>query len=204
MKKCLLFLLLPLCFACNNRKQVPVANETQEIPEALQEDKKSDSRLFSKSYRQDLVEELFEEKTSGSPELKQLVKDVDASHSRLMDSLKAYETFTEKNNRFYQDANNHVDRINDSILKEKAARHLRNSQSAFHASLQPVAEKAAFLRKQDSLLGDQFGLLKILTALDMMKMYQQQMNPTEAPVQHAIEQIRDLIRKVDSAVVKTS
>ena len=95
MKPSILFLAICILCSCSRRH----SNQKNDTPVALESHKSSS--IFSKRAAGDLVENIYDELVSETPELKELENQIQDINGRKSDSLTDYEKFTEQNDQYY-------------------------------------------------------------------------------------------------------
>lgn len=126
-----------------------------ETPKALQE-KSGSAEIFSKSrgYDNDLVESLYTELTEKEPQLQKLEELISELSDQKGDSVKPFNTFTQKNTQYYQSGDQHLSQIQDSVLRQKIRTILDNSLSAYSSKVQYHKNLIDILDSKETTLSD--------------------------------------------------
>jgi peptidoglycan hydrolase CwlO-like protein len=123
------FILLAFSSCNSSQKQ---ENPEQETPKAL-EDKSSSFIIASKRGPDDLVESLYNELVDKTPELKKLEDKIEDINKSKNDSTELFDKYNEKNQSYYSEANRHLERITDSLLRDKMKILIANSLTKYNS-----------------------------------------------------------------------
>ena len=163
-----------------------------ETPKAL-EDESASYEIRSKRGSDDLVENLYGDLVDKTPELKALEYKIDNLYSSKDDSTKSFNRFDLKSLSYYSSAENHVEQIKDSLLKNKMKALIANSLSEYHSA---ISSHTAILKSIDTkylALGDLHTMIKIIRTLPLIEKYQQDNLPT-------IKSLEGLSRHLDRTI----
>lgn len=186
--------------SCYNKKHNQHQNENNEVPEALQEDKKSFS--LSKRVPDDLVEELYSELEKENPVLQQLADKIEELQEKKKDSSEAFLDFDNKNNRYYADASHHNSLIQDSALKLRIQMLINNSLEQYANRAQLNKKFLQLLNNKNVTLNDLHEALKLIKTLPVIEKYQQTNLPVTNPLASTIHEYDETIQKADSLTKK--
>lgn len=197
MKRSLLFVCILIFTSCNDKKNDQPQNN---VPEVLQDDNKKTAIVsYSKRGREDLVDELYKEKLDKTPGL--LV--IDKLYSRLkedkIDSLEEFNNYDQKNNEYYETADFHVKRIQDSFLKKEIETILLNSLNRFNVKSGRLDALRNALSRAGVSADDRYVAAKLLITLHMIEAYQDNL-PSSKPIESILSSYNDLNRKLDSVI----
>jgi hypothetical protein len=197
--------LLPAIFviagfmACDDSH--PAEQKSPEVPKALKENNDG-YEITSKRGKPDLVESLYDELVEKSPELNALEINLRNLHSSRFDSTMDYDKFNEKNLSFYGSAENHLEQISDSTLKEKIKKILALSIEKYHSDTAEHENILKSIESKNLTLNDLHILLKIVRTLPIMEKYQKENLPQTAPLEGFEKRLDETIKSVDSLVKK--
>lgn len=200
MRSIISFLLLITFFSCEQRNQ----NKEQQIetPKALQENKESSSIGFSKRGPDDLVDELFEEKLNESHELKTLDKKFNDLNEGKIDSLAVFHKFDSKNDDYYGAAAAHLDRVQDSFLKNELRTFFENNKTAYSNSISRLKGLEEQIDKQCISVIDKRIILKLFITLNMMNEFRKTNIPSVSSLEAILNNYKTYNGKLDSAIAK--
>ena len=118
MKKYLLISIAILFLNCTANTKKDVRRETN-VPSALQDNKETKVVGYSKRGPDDLVDKLYAEKLEGTAGLRALEKKFSDLSKAKIDSIDVFHEFDSKNQQYYTSANDHLNRVQDSFLKQE-------------------------------------------------------------------------------------
>ncbi|MFN8265082.1 MAG: hypothetical protein U0T11_03360 [Chitinophagaceae bacterium] len=171
----LLSLTILLLLSCTDHKKNEV--EKKEPPQALK-DKPDSYELISKRFSgDDLVEELYAELVSQNADLKQLEKTIDSLKSEQSELKLAFNTFDGKNKNYYETANNHIQKIKDSVLANKVKQLITNSLKKYNASVKLNNELLSTIENKTLTINDLHVVIKIMKTLPLIEQYQKESKP---------------------------
>ena len=107
-------LILVTFVSCDNARIKENQEQNQETPKALQEEKSID--IVSKRGYDDIIESLYKELVDETPELKDLETKLDALAASKSDSTEQFDKYNGNTTSYYNYADNHLKKINDSNL----------------------------------------------------------------------------------------
>lgn len=202
MKKILIPFCLLILTSCTSRKENSTAIQN-DIPEALQNNNESKIISLSKrSYDNDLVEELYQEKVRSAPALQQIETMHDIMNDAKKDSLEVFHDFMGKNQQYYSSAKRHLDGLKDSLLKREIETLLEKNRTAYNNKIAGLNELAAVLDSKTGSADDRHRVLMLLISLAMMSEYQDKNLPSQKPIESVISNYDQLIQKMDSVISK--
>lgn len=200
MRQSLAVLLLTICYGCSSpaQKQPEIPGHT--IPEALQDDRKSSE--IKKRAPENLVEELYAEQMDKDSILQTLEQKLGLLQQMKPDSLQAFLFFTDKNEAYFKQAADYTLRIQDSLLRNETAAYFTNAVGAYNSSNSSLNSLAKAIENKNLSLADRHTMLKLFVSLSMMKEYQRDGKPSEAPLEKLVQQQDKLIAALDAAIQK--
>ncbi len=153
--------------------------------------------MLSKRGSYDLVEELYKEAVSNTPELKQLEDRANDWNSRYTDSLQPFRQYDAKNQDYYEAAGNHTNRIQDSVLKTRIAALVASHAAAYNENTALYNRLLASISSGQVSLADQFIVLHIVKTLPMIAAYQQGKRPSAKPMEAVLADLEKVIREAE-------
>ena len=162
--------LIILTFASCKNSSAP-NNQKQETPKALQDKSTSYEISYSRG-TEDLVHSLYNELLEKTPELKQLENEIDNIVQNKIDSTKLFGSFNGKNQAYYQSANGHVEKIKDSVLKNKMKLVLENGLAKYNSSILAHTNLLKTIDTQQLSISDLHTVLKITRTMQLIEKYQ--------------------------------
>ena len=189
---------LAIFISCNPKR---TEHQQNNIPETLQDNKKSSATIFSKRGFDDLVDELYKEKLEKDPSLRKIAKDYQDLKENKSDSLNEFNSYEEKNNNYYSSADRHLKEIQDSSLNNEISAIVTSSKNRFIQKTSYLNSLEKKLNKESITTTDRYAAIKILITLDMIESYQD-VNPWAKPIESILNQFRVLNTKLDSVIKK--
>ena len=193
-KKFLPLLLAFLFVACSNDK--PTDKPKVETPKALQE--KSSFYGISKRVPDNLVASLYAELLTKDISLQELEKQLDALQESKDDSLSAFRSFQEKNLAYFMSANDHLDLIKDSLVKEKTKALIQEKKDKYARLTAKHQQLLDMIQSRELSIQDLHIVLKIVKTLPVMEKYQQDHLPDSKTLEEFIKQQDATIKQIDT------
>ena len=191
-KQTLISTLILLTFiSCNNTRTKDNQEQKQETPKVLQDEKSYE--IVSKRDYDDVIESLYKELADKAPELKDLetnLHDLSASKS---DSTEQFDKYNGKNRSYYNSADSHIERINDSTLRKKMKELISSSLTKYDSKVYQHTEILKSIDKKTMTLYDLHEVLIITTTLPLIEKYQNDNLP-------ATKSINGYLKQLDKAV----
>jgi len=201
MKKVLFRICLLAFISCNQKKEGSQEQQNN-VPQALQDEKKSSIISISKRGHEDLVDELYEEAIKKSPGFAALEKMISGLNERKKDSLRVFEKYKFKNQDYYASANRHLNSIQDSILKKEIGAAFEKDKTGFNNIIARLNELGNDLDKQSLYATDHQIVLKLFVTLGMMQQYRENSTPPSMLLGSVLNEYKNLNNKLDSAINK--
>ncbi len=200
--KLLYYFLFVLLISCNQHQPKTETNPQSEIPKAL-EGKTNDFSIVSKSrYKNDLIDELYDELLKNDTRLQEIETGVRSINNNKRDSLSDFKAFLEKNTGYYSDANNYLSSLKDSALKKKIEQIISASNQNLETKTTVHKIFIQQIENKTVQLADLHTALKVVTTLAVMEKYQREHLPSIKPIQNTLPGYNQLIIKTDSLIYK--
>jgi hypothetical protein len=195
MIKILLPLVLLFLFsACNNNKTtIPPKEET---PKALQE-KTASSEIYKRA-PDDLVASLYAELLTKEPDLQKLQKQMDALQEGKGDSLAPFNTFNDKNMAYFSSANEHIELIKDSLVKEKMKTLIREKVAKYTSLTAKHEQLLKLIQANQLTIQDLLIILKIVKTFPLIEKYQVNNLPDSKSLEGFSKQQNETIKLADT------
>ncbi|MDD4994198.1 MAG: hypothetical protein PHR83_18410 [Paludibacter sp.] len=200
MKKLILIstVILLIFVSCENSRIKE--NQKQETPEALQEESKYD--IISKRGYGDILESLYGELASKTPELKELENKLDTLSAVKGDSTKSFDRYDRKNQSYYSYADNHVKQINDSVLRKQMQSLILSSLKKYNSKIYRHTELLKSIDRKSMTLGDLHEILIITTTLPLIEKYQNENLPGTKSINGYLKQLDKAVEIENSLLEK--
>ena len=192
------FIFLTLYSCDNSRKQEKPQNET---PKAL-EDKSPSYEILSKRGYDDLLEDLYQDLAENNPELKELENQIGNLADSKSDSAELFNNYNGKNESYYKSANNHVEQIKDTVLKERMKLLIKNSLTKYNSSVSNHNDLLKSIDNKYISLKDLHYILKITRTLPLIDKYQKDNLPSTKSLEGYSNQLDKTIKYADSLTKK--
>jgi len=102
------------------------------------------------------------------------------------DSLEIFNDFKTKNQQYYGFATEHLNSINDSLLKTEIAAVIERSSLAYNNRISWLEGLVSSLNNKSGSADDHHSALMIVISLGMMKEYQEKNMPSSKPIESVI------------------
>ncbi len=192
------FILTALASCNSSRKQ---ENPEQETPKAL-EDKSASYEVVSKRGYDDLVESLYKELADKTPELKKLEDKIGDLHKSKNDSTELFDKYNQKNQSYYNAANNHLERITDSLLRDKMKVLIADSLSKYNSLISRHTDLLKSIDAKNLTLNDLHIILKITRTIPLIEKYHKDKLPSAKPLEGFSKQLDEAINYTDTLIKK--
>lgn len=192
------FILATLASCNSSRKQ---ENPEPETPKAL-EDKSTSYEIVSKRGYDDLVESLYNELTDKTPELKKLEDKIDDLHKSKNDSTELFDKYNQKNQLYFSSANSHLERITDSLLRDKMKLLIAGSLAKYNSLISRHTDLLKSIDAKNLTLNDLHVILKITKTIPLIEKYQKDKLPSAKSLQGFSKQLDEAISYTDTLIKK--
>ena len=193
----LIFLITIL--SCDN---LPKADKTKhETPKALEEESFS-SESFVKRSNEDMIESIYNELVIKTPELKDLEKNIESLSGNKNDSNDLYKKFNDKNQEYFSSANRNVEKIYDSVLKQRIRLLIFSSLTKYNSKVSKHEDLLKSIDLKTITLSDLHTFLKISRTLPVIEKYQNENLPTTKPIENVSKHLDATIKRIDTLIDK--
>ncbi len=172
----------------NNQKKVQ--------PKALEDKNTSYSIASTRSYT-DLVEDLYKELATNNPELKSIEAKIKMFSEVQIDSIASYSHFVEKNNSYYNTANQHIETIKDSLIRDEIKSIVTHHLAQYNSRVAIHNELLKRIETNQNKISDLYKALKIIKTLPLIDQYQKDNLPGTSPFDRFIKQQEEIIKLID-------
>ncbi|CAM4065293.1 MULTISPECIES: hypothetical protein [Flavobacterium] len=166
----ILFLFAFVC-SCSKGKQkeINVANET---PQVLQNNDSDISlRSFGKKYDFNIIDKLYNEAIEKDESLKKLENVFLYIGGVKKDSLKDFNDYLGNNARYWNDVDDYLKQIKDTILRKEVTKDFDKFEKEFKKSITSLQHKDSLLNMKSVLLDDYHTIMKLKITHNMMMKY---------------------------------
>lgn len=200
MRHIISFLLIFIFLSC--KQQTAHKEQPAETPKALQKNPGTSIIEYSKRGNDDLVDDLYDEKLDEFPELKTLDKKFNDINESKIDSLAIFHKFDSKNNDYYRAADAHLNRVQDSFLKNELKIFFENNKTAYSNSISRLKNIEDQIGKQYISALDRRIALKLFLTLNMMNEFSKKNTPPVSSLESVFNNYKTYNVKLDSAISK--
>ncbi|PIB36996.1 hypothetical protein BFP72_17100 [Reichenbachiella sp. 5M10] len=181
-------------YACTPRPTDP-----EDTPAVLQESSTKRSLTdLSYTYREDIIDRLFDEAVNEDPKLESLVGALGSMDKVSWDSLDAYRSYTQTNEQYWSSFKEYVSQFNDSTWERPMHLLLDSLQEIQRQRMAQHTSAEEHIQENQKRLADQVVLLKVWVTQSMMQRYQQNELPDLATLKAIQERYDSLIREVEA------
>lgn len=193
------FLLMGL-FSCAEKPR-PAAEPSSNIPVILEGKRVDVSRLYTKN-KENLIESLYQELISKSEELKSIDAEIKTLNQKQQQSLDSFRLFNDKNQSYYESAKLNINNIKDSIFRKKVLALVDESLKEYNNKIAPHQQLDSLMTRKTATINDLYILLKVVTTLPAMHIFQQERLPGTAASELFNKQLDSLQTRLDSLTQK--
>ncbi|HEY8915042.1 MAG TPA: hypothetical protein VIM87_01360 [Chitinophaga sp.] len=192
---------LILAIASCDRPVRPAQQQQQHqqaaTPKAL-DDNSAAYDIISKGRGGDLVESLYDELICKNSDLKSLEDKLKALRTGRHDSVKVFNRFNDKNEIYYNAADQHVEGIKDSVLRDKIKVLVAGSLKKYQGLTAGHNELLKAIETKNLTLADLYTVLKVVKTLQVMETYQRDNLPSAKPLKGYIHNQNEALKLVDT------
>ncbi|MFZ1529358.1 MAG: hypothetical protein WAT19_11430 [Ferruginibacter sp.] len=191
-------------FACKNNQRQHQAEPQPETPKALQDNSYPVTEIISKSRgAEDLLEELYNEEVSNSPQLKELDKAVAEIPRGNGDVAEPFNSYNNKNENFYNSGkDHHLTQIKDSALKQKMQAIINASLDKYILQVKRHKDIINEISSKTATMNDLYAAMKIAVTIPVIEKYQKQQLPSTTPLNTQVKKIDRINHSLDSVFNK--
>ena len=190
----LIFIVFLSIGSCKNKPAAPANN-----PAALAEKGSFGSGLF-KSYRGNLVDELYTELLDKSRELSAVEDSLRRLETTEKDSLSRFANYDNKITHYYENARGYARSVTDSTLKARIGRMIDYSDSSYKAMAATQLALMEGIDKNKLTLSDLHSILMIVKTLPVIEKYQKANLPKGASLQKYANKQARIIQQMDTLI----
>jgi hypothetical protein len=171
-------------------------NQIHEMPEVLNDKSVLDISSKRGAYS-NLVESLYNDLSSKTPELQKLETQIDLLNDSKSDSLDSFENYNSKNEHYYESANRKLDDIKDSVLRKQIKLLITNSIKKYDSKTKDFSQLINSINKKEISLNDLHTIIKITRTIPIIERYQNQ-QPSLKPLISISNSLDKSIKLADS------
>ena len=163
-------------------------------PEVLDNNRDLKESSMSRSYRADLIQELYQEAINKDDKLKNLNTRINEIDQIKEDSLKSFYKFVQTNRNYYETVNDYINQVSDSTIKVELKEIFKVIESKYKLRASKLVSDVEAIDSKTKILNDQVILMKLLITEPMMSNYQRNQLPNVEPIIN-LEKIYDALIK---------
>ncbi len=190
--------------SCSKRQSTDTQTPNPTTPQALQEDKgslniKSGRSLFRGSggrSQSRLLDDLYDELVTKTPELQKLEDDLVNYNEMLYPLEEAYAAYNGNSTQYYHLANEKANGITDSLFKVKINAIIAASSEKYLNKTADLKSLLSQIDRNKTSLDDYYIAMKIILTLPMIETYQDNEKPDQKPYRDLIQLQEDLIKRM--------
>lgn len=194
-----LILLVVTCYSCRERNTLPDLTST---PAALQDDHSFYEIVSERGYN-DLVDALYQEVVAQDPALSKLEAAIKSLQQAKTDSLRAFQEFDSKNERYYAAAKAQAAKIGDSALRQTIDTLINQSFAQYRSRRLTHEQVISNIDKKTDQLEALRTVGKIKTTLPLIEKYQQQKTPPVSALQGYLHKLDSVLTMANQVIQLT-
>lgn len=168
-----------------------------ETPDVLQEEKSYSSSNGSKwrgDYA-DIIAKLYSEALEDNKGLAKLNTLIVGMDQIKRDSLKAYQTYSNNNDDYYNVAQSYASEIKDSIVRKATMSLFANLQNQYKTAVSEFDSLLADITVAQNELNDQLILMKLFVTKPMIEVYQKNELPAIKALESVLTELKRLTKE---------
>jgi hypothetical protein len=194
MKKIFVIGLVATLISCGQKENQD--KKESRTPEALQD--KTLKRLTVRG--NDLVDELYEELVSKSPQLQKLETDIDAFKPDANSG--DFFDYESKSKAYYYSAKSYANTITDSITKKNVLELIEKSNKRYELKANDLNKLDQSIDDKEKALEDSHTILKIALTMPLIEKYQDENLPDKRPLIKMAQRQDSLIQRTQALTPK--
>jgi spore coat protein CotF len=139
---------------------------------------------------------LYGDLIKNSTELKKLEASIEELPDKLRDSLSDYHEYNSNNSRYYSTAEQHLNRIKDSVLRTRIKLLIDSSFKKYSTAIANHESLVRLIDQKQISLSDSYTVLKLIKTLAVIEEYQRKSLPSTQPLNHISKQYDKVITEV--------
>lgn len=147
-----------------------VQDQTPELLDNTNNDNKTGS--FSKRYKSDIIQQLFEEAKNKDPKLKDITLRISEINNAKTDSLESFNIYNQNNDRYWSSVDNYINQLSDSSIRKEMKEVLNKIESSHKKRMSQHNLAVEKINSRSIILNDQTILMKLFVTERMMNNYQ--------------------------------
>ena len=170
----------------------------KETPKALQD--KNAAGRYSSGKGGDLVERLYQELVTKTPELKNLEKEISDLRNSQGDSTHLFYSYNQRSQSYFNAAFLDITHINDSLLRERVKRLISGNKANYDSTVLKHTLLLDIIKEKATTLNDLHLALKITRTLPLIRRFQQENMPSTRPLKGLTDNFYKVIRTADTLI----
>ena len=167
----LAFLFFVISLSCNRPSSTHSLTKQPETPKPLQDDSK-DVSILSKRTPDNLLETIYSDLVEKNADLKGLEDQRKHFNEGRQDSLQAFNNYDSKSNNYYRSAFETLDRIKDSVIKQRLRALLVISQKKYADKISKYTSLINKMHDEDTSTSNYYLTLQLAATLPVIEDYQ--------------------------------
>lgn len=180
--------------ACNQTVKDKTVAEKAELPEPLNESK-GDVSSFKRYASGNMVNAIYIDLVKKTPDLQNLENQLEQFDGSKSDSLAAFNNYAAKVESYYSSADQNLERIDDTVLKERLKTLLAAEKGKYAAKANKYETLIKDIDKENIVMKDYYETLKIVATLPVIVKYQNNNLPDLKSIKAVDEQAKTLKAK---------
>jgi hypothetical protein len=168
---CLSLVLIAL-ISCRQNSSKAAISKKQEVPKPLQDNNKDFSLITKSRGESNMIDAIYYDLVKKQADLKKLEDQIEHFNAGKPDSLQEFDNYDSKSNGYYTSANETVDRIKDTILRQRLRILLTSSQRNYRAKTLRLKSLIAKTELEQLTMADYYLTLKLAATLPIIEDYQ--------------------------------
>ncbi|MES2266227.1 MAG: hypothetical protein V4520_05685 [Bacteroidota bacterium] len=194
-----LLVLLVSISACKQKGKAKDVTEKTELPESLDEPKGDVLSFKRYSSGGNLVDAIYFDLVKKTPNLERLEAQLEKFNVDKADSLAAFNNYAGKVESYYNSANQNLEHIEDTVLKERLKVLLAAERGRYKSKANKFETLIKDIDNENLVIKDYYETLKIVATLPVIVKYQN----NNIPDIRSIKAVNDQAKSLKAKTIKT-
>jgi hypothetical protein len=148
----------------------------------------------------DIVESLYGELVTKTPELKNLEMEISVLKQSRDDSTRSFDSYNQRNQSYFNAALLDIRHINDSLLRERIKRLISGNREAYDSTILKHTLLLNVIKEKTATLNDLHIALKITRTLPLIEKFQKDNKPSTGPLKGFTNNLDKAIKTADTLI----
>lgn len=187
-------------FSCNSSNQTN--NDKNDIPKVLNDETSSMEIIHKRGRNIDLVGGLYNDQLSKIAELQEIENRIKQLKDSRVDSTESFENYNSKSQTYYSSADEYVEQISDSLLKNKMKSFINVSLKQYNSNILKHSNLMKEMDLKIITLSDLHIVLKLTSTIPVIEKYQKENKPSTKSIEGYNKEIDKAVNSLEKTINK--